>query len=535
MAVLKSLLRARISLCPALLSFAVAAFAAMLLAPQAPARNIYVASEETDSVFVVDSHTGAVGQIPLGAGAAPFALAVSPDGSRVYVSNAGLGAVSVIDARTKQTVGTPIPVGDAPGGIALTPDGRRAYVTVAGFESAKKTEVWVIDTQTNLTIGAPIKVGAGPFGIAITPDGSRAYVANQFAESVSVIDTLTNEVGAPIKVGEMPTALAISPDGNRAYVVSQTTGSVSTIDTQLNQVVGAPIGVGEQPLSISLSADGSRAYVANGQSRSVSVVDLGAGKQVAEIAGFQRLRFVAVAPDGKSVYVSDNEAGALARIDVATGKVIGPGIPLHGEISQIGFGLDQAPTAGFSPVRARPGVATAFDAAGSRDSDGGKIAGYRWDFGDGGSARANAVKARHVYRSPGTYRVALTVTDDEGCSTVPIFVGRNLSCEGSALAETTKVVRVAYPGVRVGCPKSARPRVCKYALVAVAKRPHGRLKAQSAVSRVKVRAGRSTIVSLRPKHAFAGKLAAAKRVLVAETRRIGSDRTTHLRRLKIVR
>jgi YVTN family beta-propeller protein len=530
MAVSKLQLRVGIPPC-----FAVAAAAAMLLAPQAPARDVYVASEETDSVFIVDSHSGAVGQIPLGAGSAPFALSVTPDGSRVYVSDTGLKAVSVIDAQTNQTAGAPIPVGDVPSGIAFTPDGHRAYVTVAGLESSKKSEVWVIDTQTELTVGAPIKVGAGPSGIAITPDGSHAYVANQFAESVSVIDTRTNEAGAPIKVGEMPSAIAISPDGGRAYVVSQAADSISAIDTQLNQVVGAPIGVGEQPLSISLTADGSRAYVANGGSQSISVVDLGAGSQVAEIAGFGNLRFVAVSPDGKTVYASDDEAGALARIDVATGKVIGSGIPLHRDISQIGFGLDQAPTAAFSPARARPGVAAAFDANGSKDSDGGKIAGYRWDFGDGGSARTNAVKARHVYRSPGTYRVALAVTDDEGCSTVPIFVGRNLSCEGSALAETTKVVRVAYPGVRVGCPKSARPRVCKYALVAVAKRPHGRLKAQSATSRVKVRAGRSAIVSLRPKRLFAGKLAAAKRVLVAETRRIGSDRATHLRRLKIVR
>jgi YVTN family beta-propeller protein len=506
----------------------------MLLTSGAAARDIYVASEGSDSVFVVDSHSGAVGQIPLGAGSAPFALSVTPDGSRVYVSDTGLKAVSLIDAQTNQTVGAPIPVGDIPSGIAFTPDGHRAYVTVAGLESSRKNEVWVIDTQTNLTIGAPIKVGAGPSGIAITPDGARAYVANQFAGTVSVIDTRTNEAGAPIKVGEMPSAIAISPDGSRAYVVSQTTNAITTIDTQLNQVVGTPIMVGEQPFSISL-ADGLRAYVGNRKGQSVSVVDLGAGRQISEIAGFQSVAFVAVAPDGKTVYVSDDDAGVLARIDVATGKAIGPGIPLRGEISQIGFGLDQPPTAAFATSRARPGVATVLDAAASKDSDGGRIAGHRWDFGDGGSARTNAAKTRHVYRSPGTYRVALTVADDEGCSTVPVFVGPNLSCKGSALAETTKVVKVAYPGVRVGCPKSARPRVCRYALVAVAKRPKGRLKARSAVSRAKVRPGRSAIVSLKPKKAFVRKLAAAKRVLVVETRRIGPVQSIHLRRLKIVR
>ena len=52
-----------------------------------------------------------------------------------------------------------------------------------------------------------------------------------------------------------------------------------------------------------------------------------------------------------------------------------------------------------------------FDGTGSRDPDG-KVAAYAWDFGDGASG--SGPTPVHVYQSPGSYRVRLTVTDDSG-------------------------------------------------------------------------------------------------------------------------
>lgn len=75
-------------------------------------------------------------------------------------------------------------------------------------------------------------------------------------------------------------------------------------------------------------------------------------------------------------------------------------------------------TANASPVAAAgpdrvvaEGEEILFDAAGSRDEDGG-IARYGWEFGDG--TTATGINARHAYERSGRYEVRLTVEDGAG-------------------------------------------------------------------------------------------------------------------------
>ena len=86
-------------------------------------------------------------------------------------------------------------------------------------------------------------------------------------------------------------------------------------------------------------------------------------------------------------------------------------------------------------------------------------------------------------------------------------------------------------------PEESRPKGCKFKLKAVKKTGKGKkqkLKTQSAVAKAKVKAGKSKIVSLKPKKKFAKKLATAKKMLVEQTVTIDGETTTKVSKLKIV-
>jgi YVTN family beta-propeller protein len=348
----------------------------------------------------------------------------------------------------------------------------------------------VIDTATNEAAPLPIEVGTTPIAIAITPDGKTAYVVNEASKSVSVIDTATNAVASvPLGAGEVPAAIAITPDGRTAYVANEGSDNVSVIDTATNHVASTAIAVGVGPGGMAITADGHSAYVANNGANSVSVIDTATN----------------VAP--------------AATIPVGKGPVAIAIIP------------DQAPVASFSsPHEARLGAPVSFDASASKDPDG-SIAGFVWDFGDGTKASTAGPAFSHAFARPGTFKVTLTATDNEGCPNKLIFTGQTSSCNGPVSPPEAPAVKVVYPTVRLTCPRSAKPRGCGFTLQAVTKKRRG--KAETRVTRVKVKAGKSVQAPLKPQPKFVTKLGVAKRVLVKETLTVGGSRRTSFKQLRL--
>ncbi len=69
------------------------------------------------------------------------------------------------------------------------------------------------------------------------------------------------------------------------------------------------------------------------------------------------------------------------------------------------------------PYSGIAGAPVTFDGSGSFDPDGGAIASYAWDFGDG--ATGTGVSPTHTYAVAGSYTVTLTVVDNEGATSAP--------------------------------------------------------------------------------------------------------------------
>jgi YVTN family beta-propeller protein len=509
--------------------------ALLLCVPDAQAREAFVANAGSISVFDTATNLTVGAPLPIVANIGSFAI--TPDGKIAYAADGpGTEDVSMIDTATNQFLGAPIKVGEQPEGVAITPDGHRAYVT-----NEESDSVSIIDTQTNQVIGTPIKVGNEPEAIAITPDGRTAYVGNFGSESISVIDTATNQViGTPIKVGHDPISIAITPDGRTAYVGNFGSESISVIDTATNQVVGSPIKIKTTVRAIAISPDGRTLYVADVSKNAISVVDTSTKQVVGQPIEVGELPMaIAVTPDGRTVYSTDYGTGAVFVMDAQTKQVSNPSIKVGNGPKAISITPDQPPRASFSVPRVRPGVPASFNASASSDPDG-TIGTYDWSFGDGQTA-SGGPSLEHTYAKAGTYRATLDLIDNEGCSTAFVFTGQTASCNGGASASAAQTIAVSYPGVRVKCPKKARPGGCKLKLQAVArklrrgKKGKAKPKAESAVTKAKVKAGGSRIVLLKPKKAFAAKLAAAKRVLVIETATIGGSTRTSYPELKIVR
>jgi YVTN family beta-propeller protein len=116
--------------------------------------------------------------------------------------------------------------------------------------------------------------GDGSSGLAVNPETDRAYVTNIESDTLSVVDTATNELITTIEVGAEPTAVAVNVETGMIYVANYLDSTLSVIDGATNEEV-AVIDLGEEadagPNALVLA--GSTLYVSNELSDSISVID----------------------------------------------------------------------------------------------------------------------------------------------------------------------------------------------------------------------------------------------------------------------
>jgi YVTN family beta-propeller protein len=191
--------------------------------------------------------------------------------------------------------------------------------------------------------------------VAVTPDSRKVYVADSARNTVSVINTATNEVAARVTVGMFPDGVAVAPDGSKVYVASairgDVNGIVSVIDTATDTVIGSPITVGNTPFGVAVIPDGSKVYVANfgnvADGTTVSVIHT-ATSAVTSITGFSAPAGLAVTPDGSKVYVANRNSNAVLVIDTATDTVISSPIPVGTGPTAFGLFIQPNPAIQFA-------------------------------------------------------------------------------------------------------------------------------------------------------------------------------------------
>jgi DNA-binding beta-propeller fold protein YncE len=215
-----------------------------------------------------------------------------------------------------------------------------------------------------------------------------------------VISTNTNTVTKTIDLPGDGRGIVTAPSGQRAYV-AMSGGTVSTIDVATDTLTSPTI------------------VQASGSSR------------------------VLVTPDGQRLYISDSAGidGQVGAYDTASGAPQGS-VTLQSNPEAMGIVPDQPPTAKFSKTPGKAGAPTSFDGRGSSDSDGGSVAIYDWNFGDGSVLMNGGPTPKHVYARKGKYTATLTVTDNEGTSTTDVYTGRSMLRNGNSGAADSDTFNV---------------------------------------------------------------------------------------------
>src|SRR5580700_2218763 len=230
----------------------------------------------------------------------PGGVALSSDGKSAYALLNQNDTLTQIDLTANPpTQGTQIRVGNAPHSIVINSAGTTAYISNEGGRAATESDFQINSAGTEIVadpfvgaavtgtvsvvdlasmkVTATISTGLHPTGMAFY--GGYLLVANTYSDTLSVVDTTTNEVkqtinlGLPIKVpgqkmaayGAAPNSIAVDASKGVAYVALYNANAIAVVDLSAgasNPVMGM-IPVAYAPCSVVLDKANDTLIVAN--------------------------------------------------------------------------------------------------------------------------------------------------------------------------------------------------------------------------------------------------------------------------------
>jgi YVTN family beta-propeller protein len=220
-------------------------------------KTAYVVLDNNDTLTKIDLTATTPAEGPeIRVGNVPHSVVISPDGKTAYVSNEA-GRIATANDFQEYSNGTPV--------VAESPTGTTAPGTIS-----------VVDLAS-FTVTGSITTGHHPTGMAFWDH--YLLVTNTYDDSISVIDTYTNQVvrkidlGLPIGVpgeeksayGAGPNSIAVDPGRDVAYVALYNANTIAVVD--LHEGAWSPvmgmIPVGYAPASVVLDRASDVLLVAN--------------------------------------------------------------------------------------------------------------------------------------------------------------------------------------------------------------------------------------------------------------------------------
>lgn len=227
--------------------------------------------------------------------------------------------------------------------VTFTKDFKLMF-TVDWFNYEDNSYAIAYDPQTYEELWR-VPVGKGGHHSALSPDDKYLYVANQYGDTVSVID-----VQAKKKIKDLPTGKGtdyISPsmywdgkaiDSPYLFVSVDQENKVTVIDWKKNEVV-KDIPVGGKLHGVNLTPDGKSVWAAVGGVKKAIIIDVKTLEITDSIEFEEGLIHISFSPDGKFAYITTGK-NQIFKVDTKTHKTIwnstGTTIPAHTGISPDG-------------------------------------------------------------------------------------------------------------------------------------------------------------------------------------------------------
>lgn len=190
-------------------------------------------------------------------------------------------------------------------------------IFVINISAQEGSEQKVISLKSNPIINS----GSFPIGIDINPITNKLYVANQFSNTISVIDIDKSKVEKNIDVGNSPYDVDVNPFSNRIYASNRDSDTISVIDGFTNKEL-SKIQVGDSPLGIGINLGRGWVYVANLDSKTITVIDA-IDNHIIKTLKYASLPYdIVINPLTNKVYVSDLGKDSVLVLDGSNNTLV---------------------------------------------------------------------------------------------------------------------------------------------------------------------------------------------------------------------
>lgn len=240
---------------------------------------------------------------------------------RVYHADQASNTVSVYDPSTNTLLGVLPLGGPTPQNLSPLYFGQ-LLVHGMGFSFDRKTlavvsigsnSVTFIDTATN-QVKHTTYVGRSPHEAFFTPDDSEVWVTVRGENYVQVLDGATYEYKDKIYVGDGPGMTIFRPDGKYGFVCSSFIPETKVVDVQSHQIVGTVPQASPFCPNIAATPDGRQVWL--------TLKDIGKTEVFSAEPPFNVLATLNTGPITNHVNIVRNKNGQFAYVTIGGENVV---------------------------------------------------------------------------------------------------------------------------------------------------------------------------------------------------------------------